>query len=47
MSETKSKDVSTMNKISETTETMFEYPFDKYAESDIYAYYIVQADCKD
>lgn len=47
MSETASKDISTMNKISETTETMFEYPFDKYSETDVYAYYIVQADCKD
>lgn len=39
-----------MNELSlvgETTETMFEYPFDPKASSDQYAWYAVQAVCVD
>lgn len=40
-------DMSDMKKVWETTGTMFEYFFDKYAETDQYAYYQVQAICSD
>ena len=36
-----------MQKVGETTGTMFEYPFNKLAKKEEYAYYVVQAVCKD
>ncbi|MEI7920040.1 MAG: hypothetical protein WCH65_08000 [bacterium] len=36
-----------MQKVGETTGTMFEYPFNKFAKKDQYAYYLVEAICKD
>ncbi len=39
--------VSDMQKVWETTDNKFEYPFDKLAKSDQYAYYVVQAVCSD
>lgn len=41
------EDMSDMKKVWETTDTRFEYNFNKYAESDQYAYYQVQAVCSD
>ncbi|HKL44406.1 MAG TPA: fibronectin type III domain-containing protein [Candidatus Absconditabacterales bacterium] len=41
------EDMSDMKKVGETTETRFEYNFNKYAESDQYAYYQVEAICSD
>lgn len=41
------EDMSNMKKVWETTETRFEYFFDRYAEKDQYAYYQVQAICSD
>ncbi len=41
------EDMSDMKKVWETTETRFEYNFNKYAESDQYAYYQVEAICSD
>ena len=36
-----------MQKAGETTGTMFEYPFNKLSKKDEYAYYVVEAMCKD
>ena len=36
-----------MVKVGETTGTMFEYPFDKTSKKEIFAYYLVEATCKD
>ena len=36
-----------MQKVGETTGTMFEYPFNKASKTDQYAYYLVEASCKD
>ena len=41
------EDMSDKKLVWETTETKFEYFFDKYAEKDQYAYYQVQAICSD
>ena len=41
------EDMSDIKKVWETTDTRFEYFFDKYAEKDQYAYYQVQAICWD
>lgn len=41
------EDLSDIKKVGETTETRFEYFFDRYAEKDQYAYYQVQAVCSD
>ncbi|MCK9466999.1 MAG: fibronectin type III domain-containing protein [Candidatus Absconditabacterales bacterium] len=41
------EDMSDKKLVGETTETKFEYFFDKYAEKDQYAYYQVQAICSD
>jgi len=46
-SEFETSDTSKMQKVGETTGTMFEYPFNKLAKKDEFAYYIVQANCKD
>lgn len=39
--------VNDMQKVWETTETQFEYPFDANAKKDIYNYYAVEAECND
>ena len=36
-----------MQKVGETTGTMFEYPFNKASKVNQYAYYLVEAACKD
>ncbi|HCY21770.1 TPA: hypothetical protein DIC40_08230 [Patescibacteria group bacterium] len=36
-----------MQKVAEVNETRFEYPFNKTAKQEKYAYYAVQAICKD
>ena len=41
------EDMSDKKLVWETTETRFEYFFDKYAEKDQYAFYQVQAICAD
>jgi len=41
------EDMSQKKKVWESTGTMFEYPFNRYAEQDEYAYYEVQAICSD
>jgi hypothetical protein len=41
------EDMSNKKKVWETTESRFEYPFNKYAEQDEYAYYEIQAICSD
>ena len=46
-SEFETNDVNTMQKVGETTGTMFEYPFNKLAKKDAYAYYLIQGICKD
>ena len=40
-------DVTKMSKIAEVMDTKFEYPFNKNAKTEKYAYYVVQAICKD
>ncbi len=46
-SDSETSDVSQMKKVWETTDTKFEYPFNKFSKKDEYAFYIVQALCKD
>ncbi len=46
-SERATSDISKMQKVTETTETRFEYPFNRSAKTEKYAYYAVQAICKD
>ncbi len=46
-SEFSTSDVEKMQKITETEETRFEYPFNKNAKQEKYSYYVVQAVCKD
>jgi hypothetical protein len=46
-SEFETNDSSKMQKVGETTGTMFEYPFNKASKTDQYAYYLVEAACKD
>jgi hypothetical protein len=36
-----------MQKVSETTDTKFEYPFNPNAKAEKFSYYAVQAICKD
>lgn len=40
-------DITTMQKIGETTGTMFEYPFNKLSKKEVYAYYLIEWICKD
>lgn len=37
--------ISAMEKVWETTETQFQYTFDRYADTETFAYYAVQAEC--
>ena len=46
-SDFQTSDTTSMQKIGETTGTMFEYPFDKFSKKNIYAYFQVEAACKD
>lgn len=46
-SEFDTNSISNMQKIWETTDTKFAYPFDPYATEDQYAHYAVQAICSD
>lgn len=46
-SERPTSDVSKMQKVTEVTENRFEYPFNKSAKKDKFAYFAVQAICKD
>lgn len=44
-SDTPSKDFSTMQKVGETTDLKWEYPFDPHAKKEIWNYYAVVAKC--
>lgn len=46
-SEFETSDLSQMKKVWETTGARFEYPFNKFSKTDEYAFYVVQAICKD
>lgn len=46
-SDFETNDSSKMVKVGETTGTMFEYPFNKASKTEQYAYYLVEASCKD
>lgn len=46
-SEFEHTDANQMQQIGETTGTMFEYPFNAFSKTNKYAYYIVEAVCKD
>ncbi|AHB40962.1 hypothetical protein P148_SR1C00001G0152 [candidate division SR1 bacterium RAAC1_SR1_1] len=46
-SERETSDITKMQKVAEVNETRFEYPFNKTAKQEKYAYYAVQAICKD
>ncbi len=40
-------DINTRIKLTETTDTKYEYPFDYNAKEDVYAYFWVEAICDD
>jgi len=46
-SEFETADVTKMNKVAEVLENRFEYPFNKDAKQEKYAYYVVEAVCTD
>lgn len=46
-SEFETSEISNMQKVLETTDTKFEYPFDKFSKINQYAFYVVEATCKD
>ncbi|MCF7835200.1 hypothetical protein K9M48_04090 [Candidatus Gracilibacteria bacterium] len=46
-SEFETSDISNMQKVLETSDTKFEYPFDKFSKINQYAFYVVEAVCKD
>jgi hypothetical protein len=46
-SEFETSEISKMQKVGETTGTMFEYPFNKLSKKEGYAYYQVEGICKD
>ncbi len=46
-SEFETSDINNMQKVWETTGTMFEYPFNKFSKKNEYAYYLVEWVCKD
>lgn len=41
-SEFATSEISTMQKVGETTGTMFEYPFNKLSKKEVYAYYLIE-----
>lgn len=45
--ENETNDIRDMQKVGETSDTRFEYPYDPKAKKDQYAYYAVQANCTD
>ncbi|EKD25028.1 MAG: hypothetical protein ACD_80C00131G0031 [uncultured bacterium (gcode 4)] len=46
-SDFETSDITTMQKVGETTGTMFEYPFNKLSKNTKYAYYLIEGICKD
>ncbi len=46
-SEFETSDREKMQKVGETTGTMFEYPFNKLSKTEKYAYYLIEGVCKD
>ena len=46
-SDFETSEITQMQKVGETTGTMFEYPFNKNSKKEVYAYYLVQGICKD
>lgn len=46
-SESESKSVKTMQKVWETTDLKFEYPFDAKSKKEIYSFYAVEWECED
>ena len=46
-SDFETSDINNMQKVGETTETMFEYPFNKLSKKEGYAYYLIEWICKD
>lgn len=46
-SQFETNEISQMQKVGETTGTMFEYPFNKFSKKNEYAYYLVEGVCKD
>lgn len=46
-SDFETSEITNMQKVGETTGTMFEYPFNKNAKEKKYAYYLVEGVCKD
>jgi hypothetical protein len=44
-SDTPTDRISAMEKVWETTTTQFQYMFDRYADTETFAYYAVQAEC--
>lgn len=46
-SEFEAQNIVDMQKIWETVETRYEYPFDKFAGKNEYAYFVVEAECAD
>lgn len=46
-SEFETSEITNMQKVGETTGTMFEYPFNKFSKKNEYAYYLVEGVCKD
>ncbi len=46
-SDFETSDITQMQKVGETTGTMFEYPFNKASKTNKYAFYLIQGVCKD
>lgn len=46
-SDFETSDTTQMQKVGETTGTMFEYPFNKLSKKEVYAYYLIEWVCKD
>jgi hypothetical protein len=46
-SDFETSEISKMQKVGETTGTMFEYPFNKNSKVNKYAFYLVEGICKD
>ena len=46
-SDFETSEVSSMQKVGETTGTMFEYPFNASSKKYVYAYYLIEGICKD
>ncbi|MFA6255964.1 MAG: hypothetical protein WC606_02160 [Candidatus Absconditabacterales bacterium] len=46
-SDFETSEITSMQKIGETTGTMFEYPFNASSKKEVYAYYLIEGICKD